>query len=389
MSATEIRNHHNLLELERLQSPIRVLIAGGGVAGLETLTALRALSGGRFELALVAPEYEFVYRPLAVEEPFAVGRIRRIPLSDAARDADAAFVAGTIEAVDPDKKTVSTSERRTLEYDALVLAVGATAAPAVAHAMTWDDHSDAELLGGLLQDVEHGYSRRLVVVIPPGAAWPLRAYELALLITLQGKSMGIDVDATIVTPEPSPLTILGSRAVDVVSNELELAGISVVTAAHANVERGHPAAVVLQPSGRRLEVDRVVGLPALQGRRIAGIPADDNGFIDVDEHGRVRGLDAVWAAGDVTAFPLKSGGFAGEQADVAAEDIAAAAGAAIEPRPFDPVGREELAGLPAGRFLESWLGTGNDGLTTHLPASGVPLLKYLQRDLRAGWRGNV
>lgn len=385
MSATELRDNQ---DLQPPQPPIRVLIAGAGVAGLETLTALHALAGRRVELTLVAPEDEFVYRPLAVEEPFAVGRIRRSSLHDAARDANATFVAGTIEAVDPSEKSVSTSDGHRLEYDALMLAVGATAAPAVAHAMTWDDRSDAELLGGLLQDFEQGYSRRLAVVIPPGAGWPLRAYELALLITLEGKSVGIDVEATIITPEPSPLTILGPRAVEAVSQELELAGISVVSSAHARVERGHPAAVVLQPSGRRLEVDRVVALPALEARPIAGIPADNNGFIKVDEHGRVPGLDAVWAAGDVTAFPLKSGGFAGEQADVAAEDIAAAAGAAIEPRPFDPVGREELAGLPAGRFLKSWLAH-DDGLTTHLPASGVPALKYLQRDLQAGWRRDV
>ena len=283
---------------------------------------------------------------------------------------------------------MSTSDRRTLEYDALVLAVGATAEPAMAHATTWDDRADVELLAGLLQDFEHGYSRRLAVVIPPGPSWPLRAYELALLITLEGKSMGVDVDTTIVTPEPSPLTILGSRAVELVARELELAGISVVSDAHANVEPDHSAAVVLQPSGRRLDIDRVIALPELHGRPIAGIPVDERGFIEVDEHCRVRGLDDVWAIGDVAAFPLKSGGFAGEQADVAAEDIAAAAGASIEPRSFDPVGREELAGLPAGRFLESWLGAGDDGLTTHLPTLGVPVLTYLQRDLQAGWRGN-
>ena len=126
----------------------------------------------------------------------------------------------------------------------------------------------------------------------------------------------------------------------------------------------------------------------MHGRPIAGIPADENGFIEVDEHGRVRGLERVWAAGDITTLPLKSGGLAAEQADVAAEDIAAAAGAAIEPRPFDSVAREELAGLPAGRFLDSWL-VRDEGLTTHLPTSGMPVLKYLQRDLQAGRRGDV
>jgi sulfide:quinone oxidoreductase len=164
------------------ESPLRVLIAGGGVAGLETLAALRSLAGETVELTLVAPEDVFVYRPLSAEEPFAVGAIRQLPLLDAARDAKASFLATTIEAVEADKKIVSTSQGKQFEYDALVLAFGATAVPTVAHAMTWDDRSEPEMLGGLVRDLEEGYARRLAVVIPPGPAWPLRAYELALFI---------------------------------------------------------------------------------------------------------------------------------------------------------------------------------------------------------------
>jgi sulfide:quinone oxidoreductase len=369
-------------------APVRVVVAGGGVAGLEALMALRALAGARVELTLVAPNDEFVYRPLAVEAPFEVGRTRRIALSDAARDAEATFVSGTIEAVDPGERIASPSDSRALEYDALVLALGAQAVPAVPHALTWDDRSDAETLGGLLRDIEEGYSRRLAIVIPPGPAWPLRGYELALFIAIEARGMSSDLQTTIVTPEPSPLAALGSRAVELVSDELRRAGVDVMSAAHAEVEQDHVTTVVLHPSGRRLEVDRVLALPALRGRPIAGIPADAEGFIEVDEHGRVRGLDGVWAAGDDTAFAVKSGGFAAEQADVAAEDIAAAAGAAIEPRPFDPSAREQLAGLPAGPFLKAWLSEGDDdGLTTGLPATGVPTLTYLQRDLEASWRG--
>lgn len=372
------------------ESQVRVLVAGGGVAGLETLMALHTLAGARVELTLIAPEDEFVYRPLGVEEPYSVGRTRRIPMPDAARDAEAAFVAGTIEAVDPDKKMVRTSkkQRLELEYDALVLAIGAEAVPAVAHAMTWDDRADAEAIGGLLRDIEGGYSRRVAVVIPSGPGWPLRGYELALLVAVQAKSMSVNVETTIVTPEPSLLDILGPQAVEAISKELEQAGVAVVSAAH--VERLDSRTVVLQPSGRRLEVERVLALPVLQGRPIAGVPANAEGFIDIDEHNRVRGLDSVWAVGDGTAFPLKSGGFAAEQADVAAEDIAAIAGTAIEPRLFDPIYRPELAGLPTGSFLKAWLAEGDDdGLTTNLPAVGLPVLTYLQRDLSAGWRGHV
>jgi hypothetical protein len=59
--------------------PLQVLVAGGGVAGLEALLALRDLAGGRVELTLLSPEEEFVYRPMAVAEPFGRGRADRQP----------------------------------------------------------------------------------------------------------------------------------------------------------------------------------------------------------------------------------------------------------------------------------------------------------------------
>jgi len=43
--------------------PIRVVVAGAGIAGLEALLALRALGGARVQLTLVAPDDEFIYRP--------------------------------------------------------------------------------------------------------------------------------------------------------------------------------------------------------------------------------------------------------------------------------------------------------------------------------------
>jgi hypothetical protein len=95
----------------------------------------------------------------------------------------------------------------------------------------------------------------------------------------------------------------------------------------------------------------------------------------------------VWAVGDCTSFPLKSGGVSTEQADVAALDIAALAGAPVEPRVFDSDHVEQFAGLPAGGYLEQWLATAEPGMTMHLPTQGVPALTYLQKDLAAGWRG--
>jgi sulfide:quinone oxidoreductase len=370
-------------------SPLRVLILGGGVAGLETLTGLRELAGDRVALTLAAPDEEFVYRPVTIAHPYSVRQRRRVALSRAAEDVGATFVAATVDTVDAKGKTVLTSNGERTAYDALVLAVGAEAIPALDHVMTWDDRSDSEMLGGLLRDSEEGYLERLAVVIPPGPGWPLRGYELALLITQRAYDLSVDIHTTIVQPEPPPLALLGDRAVSGIASELERAGIAVVPAEHISIERGHRIGLVLQPSRQRLEVDRALAMPILRGATIDGIPADEYRLIPIDSLCRVAGLERVWAAGDCTAFPVKSGGVAAEQADVIAEDIAAIAGADVEPRSFDPGHAPELAGLPAARFIERRLATEEPGLAMHVPSTGVPVLTYLQKDLAAGWRGET
>ncbi len=337
------------------QSPLRVLIAGGGVAGLETLMALRELAGDLVTLTLIAPEDEFVYRPLTAQWPFSVGRIHSVGLPRAAQDAGAVFVAARVEEVDREAKTVLLSTGERMGYDALVLAVGADAIPALDYVMTWDDRLHSDVVGGLLQDVEDGYTKRLAVVIPAGPVWPLRGYELALLMSQDADDMSADLELTIVEPDPPPLALVGDHAVQLVSEVLERAHITRLSANRVSLEREHQLELVLNPSRRTLQVDRVLALPKLRGRPIVGIPGDHDGLTEVDAHSRVSGIDRVWAVGDRTSFPLKSGGVSTEQADVAALDIAALAGAPVEPRVFDSDHIEQFAGLPAGPYLEQWL----------------------------------
>ena len=51
----------------------------------------------------------------------------------------------------------------------------------------------------------------------------------------------------------------------------------------------------------------------------------------IDDHCAVVGADWVFAAGDVTTFPIKQGGIAAQQAVAAAEAIAVLAGATLCP----------------------------------------------------------
>jgi len=320
-------------------TPHRVLIAGGGVAGLEALLALRDLAGDRVALTLLAPEADFVYRPMAVAVPFARGHALRHRLAEAAASTGAELVRGELAEVDDAARTARTADGRELTYDALLVAIGAGSRPALQHATTWTPELDQDVFGGLLRDVEEGYAKRVAFVVPPGVAWTLPAYELALMTAWEARDMGQDdVEVTVYTPEHAPLDLFGAEASAALRADLEAAGVRVEPATEV---RENPR-VVREPGGRPLEAERIVALPRAAAPGIAGLAVDAEGFIVTDEHGKVAGADAVWAAGDATAFPVKQGGLAAQQAGAAARAIAAAAGAAVEPLPFRPVLRGVL-----------------------------------------------
>jgi sulfide:quinone oxidoreductase len=101
----------------------------------------------------------------------------------------------------------------------------------------------------------------------------------------------------------------------------------------------------------------VIALAESVGPFVPGLPHDPHGFLPTDAHGRVDGCDGVYAAGDATTFPLRQGGLAAQQADAAAETIAAGLGAIARPQPFRPVLRGVLLTGGAPLYLRAEFGT--------------------------------
>ncbi|HEY7077022.1 MAG TPA: FAD/NAD(P)-binding oxidoreductase [Solirubrobacteraceae bacterium] len=331
-------------------SPLRVLVAGGGVAAVEGVLALRALAGERVEVELLAPGDDFVHRPASVLTPFAGTAAPRLPL-------DRLGVTrheGALAALDAERQVARTTGGRELPYDRLIVATGARTVEGVPGATTFRGPHSAGAVEGALRHARE----RVLFAVPGTATWTLPVYELALLAAheLEGPEL------MIVTPEREPLELFGPLAAEAVGRVLDRAGVDFEG---ETVPEEVLDDSLLAHGGRLLAGDAVIALPRLVSPGIEGLPADTDGFVPIDEHARVVGASGVYAAGDITAGPVKQGGLAAQQADAAAEAIAAEAGAPVEPRPYRPVLRgllltggdplylrsELVAGGPQSRLL--------------------------------------
>ena len=200
--------------------------------------------------------------------------------------------------------------------------------------MAIDDRCMDDALHGLIQDMEGGYLKSIAFVSPGRMAWPLPLYELAMMTAGRAYDMGIELEATIVTPEERPLAIFGQTVSDGVARLLQEKGIRTITDAYAEIPK--VGEVVVHPGDRRLEAQRAIALPELYGPAVQGLPVAEHGFIRVDRFGQVPDVGPVFAAGDAVDFPIKHGGVGSQRADGVAESIAALAGADIEPKSFEP-----------------------------------------------------
>lgn len=317
----------------------QVLIVGGGVAALETLLALNHLAKGRVQVTMLAPDEDFVYRPMKVAEPFARGQAHHYNLKSITGEHGAHFIAGSFARLHADRQVVLTDSGEELGYDSLVLAVGARPQRSLSRALTFGVERDPEMFNGLLADIEQGYAKRVAFVVPAGTSWSLPLYELALMTAWQAYGMCMDLAIGFYTPEDKPLAIFGARASEAVGQLLAGAHIDLHTGVYVR-EAGNE--LIVEPEGRLLRMDRVVALPTLAGPNLVGVPSDADGFIAAAPGGNVTGLDDVYAAGDGADFPVKQGGLATQQADAIAEMIAAAAGADVDLQPFRPVLRGML-----------------------------------------------
>ena len=343
----------------------QVVIVGGGVAGLETLLALDDLAGERVALTLVAPQPDFVYKPLLVEEPFDLGPAERHELEPLTAEKGAEFVLSAVSSVRPEDHVVELDDGSTLQYDYLVVCAGGRFKPAIGGATTFPG-GEVFSADGLLDRAE-AKDHRIAFIVPAGVTWSLPLYELALMTQRRAAERRVDAKIAVITPESAPLAIFGPAPSAAVGELLAARGIQLFT--NSTVRDLGGAGITLNPGDRRIGPSESIALPRMEGPRIDGLPADEGGFIPVDDHGRVKGVEDVYAAGDGTNFPIKQGGLGTQQADAVAAHIAHRVGARETPEPFRPILRGKL--LTGGESMSMRADVAGGG------GEGVASLDYL------------
>lgn len=302
--------------------------------------AISDLAGDRASLTLVAPEPDFTYKPLTIEEPFSGQPAESHELAPWLKEFGAEYVRGAVGRVDVDGHAIELDGGDRLDYDILVVCVGGRFQALYQNAVTFRGSGEPFPVDELLTKAEADESRTLAFVVPPGVTWSLPLYELALMTRRRAEENRSDVRLTVVTPEAAPLIMFGRPASDAITELLRVRGIEFEGSTH--VGQDEDGGLVMTPGEKPLRAGAVVALPLIDGPHLDGLPSDDLGFIPIDGHARVPGVEDVYAAGDGTTFPIKQGGLGTQQADAAAEHIAARLGAPVEAQPFRPILRGQL-----------------------------------------------
>ncbi len=353
-----------------------VVILGGGVGGLVTANELARLLPSPHRIVLVERSARHAFAPSFLW--LMTGDRRANQITRNVR----ALLRPRVEVVQAEARAIDVAARRveadgrTIDYDHLVIALGAQLAPEAIPGLSEAAHTfytleGAERLRAALDSFTGGSVAVVVSALPykcPGAP-----HEGAMLLSDHFRRRGLrgKVDLHLFTPEPQAMPVAGPELGAVVDGMLRSRGIAF-----------HPShkLTAVDPGKRELAFD---GKPAMPYDLLVAIPphrgpgivrdaglANEAGWVPVDRRTLATAREGVYAIGDVTAIPIpgrwkpdvplmlpKAGVFAHDHARVVASRIAAAITGLRAAEEFCGDGYcmleagEDLAGFAFGNFF--------------------------------------
>ncbi len=325
----------------------RIVVAGGGFAGLESAFYLRKRLGSQIQLTLISDSEVFQFKPNTIYIPFGRDPERyRIPIRGGMKRRNIDFRIDRVEAVDPLENMVHTSSG-SVPYDYLFLATGASMraeeVPGLAeHAVTiWTPEEMLKLREGIQRvsaRAKEGLRQEVLFVVPPNNKCSGPLYELVFMLDtwLRREKIREWVLLTYATYEKGYIQAFGPRLNETVEREFLERGIAGY--------RQYPVVAIGDrhvhfAEGRTLKYDLLVSFPPyVAGVVYEALPHDERGFLAVDPKSRqVLGHPDIYAVGDTGDFPVKQAFLALLQADAAAEHLSQRL-LGVEPEAFfDPI----------------------------------------------------
>lgn len=366
----------------------KVIVLGGGFAGLESAFLLKNLVKDGAEVTIVSDKKDFFFRPNSIYIPFGLNPDSlMVPIEPACRKKHISFLHSTVNDIDPDNNTLSIGGED-LDYDFAIIATGSGMRPQEIPGL--EENADfiwmaTEMLKlrtdfeKILDQSRSGQASKVLFLVPPGNKCSGPLYELVMMLDtwLKDKQARENIDISFATFEQGYIQVFGPRLNDEVTNEFSHRG---VTGYKQHVTSHVEPGIVHFVNGSSLEFDLLISFPPyVASTQFTKLPRDDRGYLETDLATRqVKGYSNVYAAGDAGDFPVKQAFLAFLQADAAASQVSAQILGRTPRIEYDPVSMCIMEQGDKATFAKIPLELTGD------PALPVAVRKGLESDYRVG-----
>ena len=310
----------------------KVLILGGGFAGVVAAEHLAEQLGDEHQITLVSRSRQFVFYPALVRLAFGKSEAADVSfdLRQTLLNRRVNFIEAEVARIDPFERNVTIAHGEVegkLPYDYLVFALGRRLATERITGFYEHAHHllnvDKAISFG--KAVKKFYEGRAVFGQCAGARLPVPVYESAFTLARKLAETGERDRVRITVVSPTSLVseigdVAGAAALKKALDSLEIEFLP-----NLSIESLTQNSAIAK-SGEALDFNLLMLVPPFRGSSAAsylGI-TNDEGYIHVDSTMRVRGVERIYAIGDCTDFDgPKMGHMAVRQAEIAATNLAA------------------------------------------------------------------
>ncbi len=289
----------------------KVLILGGGFAGIQT--AIQLQKSGKFKVTLVSDrDYLFLF-PISIWVPVRIKEFSdvKVPLARIQKKYPFEVIIDSVKEIHAADHSV-VCESQTLNYDYLVVAFGADKMKQKGIENTLSICGKPEvsvsIRDGIDALIEKG-SGKIAIGFGgnPKDKSAVRggpAFELIFNIHNMLKKLKIrqNYDLTFFAPMEEPGAKMGKGSLAMLDKMFDKYKIG--KRFGKKITEFEPGAVVFE-DGLKLEADLTLFIPASTGHHVlltSDLPTTEAGFIQIDTSCQVRGLENVYAIGDISAM---------------------------------------------------------------------------------------